>query len=181
MRGKIYKMISEHTEEIYVGSTSQKLLSQRMNKHRQDYKGYLAGLLPYMTSFDIMKHDDATLILLESLECKDRDELRAREQYWIDQLKENTVNKLKAYRSEEEFKKQHNEAQKRYYEKNKEELKEKHKDYYKQYREENKEKLYAKRSVVIECECGLNTTKLHKHRHEQTQRHKDLMEKKNLE
>ena len=36
--GKIYKITSEHTNKIYVGSTCKKLLSQRLTFHRKNYK-----------------------------------------------------------------------------------------------------------------------------------------------
>ena len=44
--GKIYKIepICEHNEDdIYIGSTTKQYLSQRMDKHRSDYKRWQQG------------------------------------------------------------------------------------------------------------------------------------------
>ena len=41
--GKIYKIVSNQTDDIYIGSTCQKLLSTRLGKHRDDYKRWVEG------------------------------------------------------------------------------------------------------------------------------------------
>ena len=41
--GKIYKIVSNQTDDIYIGSTSQNLLSVRLGKHRDEYKRWAEG------------------------------------------------------------------------------------------------------------------------------------------
>ena len=40
--GKIYQIISHAGDKIYIGSTTKRLLSQRMEKHRSSYKRWNA-------------------------------------------------------------------------------------------------------------------------------------------
>jgi hypothetical protein len=37
-RGKIYKICSPHTEQIYIGSTTEKTLANRLAKHCAEYQ-----------------------------------------------------------------------------------------------------------------------------------------------
>lgn len=90
-QGKIYKIISDQTEKIYIGSTTKKLLCQRMANHRDK-----ARKKTHCTSKEIIDYGDAKIILIELFPCASLDELHAREQYHIDQNKEICVNKLKA-------------------------------------------------------------------------------------
>ena len=53
--GKIYKIVRNETKLIYIGSTSQKYLSTRLEGHKRSYKQYLKGNYPYVTSFEILK------------------------------------------------------------------------------------------------------------------------------
>ncbi len=50
--GKIYKIEPLNGEEgdIYIGSTTKELLSQRMDTHRSDYKQFLNGKQNNITS-----------------------------------------------------------------------------------------------------------------------------------
>ncbi len=41
--GKIYKIESHLGDKLYIGSTTKQYLSQRMDKHRTDYKQWLNG------------------------------------------------------------------------------------------------------------------------------------------
>ena len=57
-QGKIYKIepIVEHDEEdIYIGSTCCKYLSQRLRSHRDNYKGWKEGKKGLTTSFNIFE------------------------------------------------------------------------------------------------------------------------------
>ena len=58
-RGKLYKLISNQTEDVYYGSTIENKLTNRLAGHRNSYRGWLEGKKPYMTSFEIVKYDDA--------------------------------------------------------------------------------------------------------------------------
>ena len=127
-RGKIYKLISNQTEGVYYGSTIEDKLTNRLAKHQTGYKSWLGGKQSYITSYEIMKFEDAKIILVENYPCNTVYELTAREQYYIDNNV--CVNKYKAPTglSREE-------QQKQYY-KDHEEEKKKH---MKQYREDHEE------------------------------------------
>ena len=100
--GKIYKIISDHTDLCYVGSTCTPYLSTRMARHRSDLKSYKRGKKRLLcTSREIVKFDDAKIILIEMFPCGSKAELFARERYWIEIL--NCVNKIVPGRSDKEY------------------------------------------------------------------------------
>jgi len=106
--GKIYKIESYQTNDIYIGSTCQPLC-ERIAGHRKDYKRWKNGKCRYITSFSILDFDDAFIQLLESYPCSNKEELTARERYWIKNL--NCVNKCIPMQSPKE-------SDKKCYEKN---------------------------------------------------------------
>ena len=56
---KIYQItpIVDHEEhEIYIGSTTKTYLSQRMDKHRSDYKRWKQGKDGHIRSFDLFDY-----------------------------------------------------------------------------------------------------------------------------
>lgn len=67
--GNIYKITSNETEQIYIGSTIQPL-HKRLIQHRNKYKRYKNGTYHYLSSFEIVKYDDAIIILIENYPCK---------------------------------------------------------------------------------------------------------------
>ena len=159
-RGKIYKIISNQTNDVYYGSSVEPYLTNRLSRHKSNYKGWLNDKDYYMTSFEIIKFDDAKIILVENYQCNTKDELRSREQYYIDNF--DCVNKHKAFigSNKEEYRKKYfkeyneknkikrkayrdqnkikyTENHKKYYELNKEKLSEYHKEYVQQ----NKDKI----------------------------------------
>ena len=132
--GKIYKMVSHQTDKMYIGSTTKERLSTRMSEHRRAMKRFLKGDKTSCTSFEILKYDDAKIILLESYPCNSKDELCARERYFMDINKDFIVNKSTPLTNEE----RHN-----YYQNYQQS--EKYKQYKKEYVKKNKE-AFAKRS-----------------------------------
>jgi hypothetical protein len=95
---KIYKITSSQSGQIYIGSTTKKYLSQRLVAHKASYKRFTKGCGAKTMSYDILQYDDAQILLLEELpDCKSKDELRAREQEWIEHNKEICVNKHSAH------------------------------------------------------------------------------------
>ena len=84
--GKIYEIINDETEGKYIGSTTV-LLCKRMAEHRSNYKKYLKNGRKYITSYDILKYDSAKIVLIENYPCNSKEELEARERYWIENSK----------------------------------------------------------------------------------------------
>jgi hypothetical protein len=167
---KIYKITSLQTDRIYIGSTV-KHLWQRFSDHKTDHKRYLEGKNKFVYSSEILQFNDAKIELLESFICNNREELREREQHFINIFAEICVNKLNAYRTPEQLKQQHGDAQKAYYAKNKVRLLEEGKELTKKWREANKDKIKDKRSQKYDCECGKQSTVLHKSRHDKSAKH----------
>lgn len=154
---KIYKLISAQTPLIYIGSTYQTLYS-RMSGHRRDYNYYVVGngsdLNSKRSNLDILQYNDTRIVLIERFPCKSREEMVAREQYWIDK----TLNCVNNYRAKGLPKR---EADKVYYEANKERILQKQKDDYhnnkpkyqqksKDCRERNKEAIKIAKKIDYE-------------------------------
>jgi len=130
--GKIYKIISNHTDLIYIGSTTQ-TLAQRKQKHRNKNN---------CSSIEILQYDDARIILIELFSCNCKEELTAREQYYMDKFRAdgfNLVNNNRAIgRDIERKRKKTNEWTKR----NKEVRKEYMKNYGKINKKNQQERIY---------------------------------------
>lgn len=109
---KIYCLRSHQTDDVYYGSTATKL-SKRLSGHKGKYKGYMNNTYHYVSSFEIIKYDDAYIELVETYPCDTLDELRKREGEIIRANK--CVNKKNEGRDVKE-------AQKEYKEKHKERL-----------------------------------------------------------
>lgn len=176
--GKIYKITSEHTDKIYVGSTCKKLLSQRLASHSSEYKNWKNGKSNYISAFELFELGLVQITLLEACPCETKDELLSKERYYIEKYKDSIVNKRIPITTSEEKK----EIKKKYYEANKEHVNETHKKYYeankehfsethKKYYEANKEKILEAYKKKYICLCGVEITIAHKPKHEKTIKH----------
>lgn len=96
--GKLYKLKTAVSPLIYVGSTTKEYLCQRQSNHKANWKRYKAGKGNYISAFDLFDLGDVEIILLENFPCNSKDELHAREDYWIQQNKAICVNKNGAVR-----------------------------------------------------------------------------------
>jgi group I intron endonuclease len=86
-KSKIYKIINDVNDEIYVGSTIRSLC-RRMESHRRDHTDEKRR--PNSKLFKLMREigtKQFKIILIENYACQNKEELRAREQYYIDLLK----------------------------------------------------------------------------------------------
>ena len=184
-QGKIYMIESASTGLVYYGSTCLSELSKRLSKHKENYNYYKKhGKGDYLTSFKVLDQPDYKIVLVEEYPCDHKQQLIAREAYFI--RNHPCVNKVIPDRTIQEYNKQYYETRmehfkeyrKDYYEQNKEVFLEKAKEYRqlegncekakqyaKQYRQANKQKLMERDSVQIECECGKIYTRRHKSRH----------------
>ena len=136
LNGKIYKLTSSHTSDIYIGSTIMTLTS-RFSNHKKSND---------TTASHILKYDDVKIELLEAYPTTSQYLLLSRERYWIEKL--NCVNYSFPTRTQQEYKNDNKDKIKQYREDNKEiikkyrdEHKTEAKEYNKKYREDNKEKI----------------------------------------
>ena len=91
-KGKIYKIYNFITDDIYIGSTTQ-LLSQRMAKHRHNSKYDSYQSIKLYKCFHEHGIDNFNIELVENCDCNNKEELNAREGYYIRELKP-TLNKV---------------------------------------------------------------------------------------
>jgi hypothetical protein len=135
-RSKVYKITSG--DLTYIGSTTSLTLSKRLAEHVSDCKRWKKGTRRFTSSFTLIETGQYEITLVELCPCNSKDELTARERYWIENIP--CVNKFIPGRTDHEW-----------YEANKEYLIEKQKVYReankidilkkaKEYREANAEK-----------------------------------------
>ena len=144
--GKIYKLVCNKTGLVYVGSTCQRLLSQRLSGHVRSYKHWKKDKTnAYTTSFKIIEGGDYYMELLEAVTCSSFDELAKKERHYIESI--DCVNKFIPARKSQEYR-----------EVNKEKIKVNKKQYYM----DIKEKLSAK-VKCSKCSCEVRKDSLLRH------------------
>ena len=175
---RIYKIVSDQTEDVYVGSTIQPLYA-RIHGHKKDMiKGH------YCSSHEIMKHGDYRIVLIENYPCDSNEQKLGREYYWIKEYRRQCINivnkqcpgrnikqwyednrdeilaKAKEYR--ENNRDEISAKSKEYRESNRDEISERKKDYYKNSRdklalkqkkqyESNRDQILAKQKAYGEA------------------------------
>ena len=74
--GNIYKIVSDSTDKIYIGSTI-KTLEKRLSEHESYYKTWIDSdfKYSYCTSYEILKYGDYKIILIKQINIRDRIEL----------------------------------------------------------------------------------------------------------
>jgi hypothetical protein len=182
---KIYKIVDNTSDKVYIGSTCHKYLSQRLQKHLQNYRRYERGLERYVTSYSILKNNDYDIILIENVNCETVDQLKARERYHIENTP-NCVNRNVPTRSDKEWHQQmYNknketilEERKQYYEENKEQIRERVNAYYHNNKEKRNEKHREWSKQTFECECGSTVRISGKSSHCKTKKHLNFISNK---
>ena len=178
---KVYKIWSTQGDKIYVGSTTKQYLSQRMDKHRSDYKRWKNDKTHLITSFKLFEEyglDNCFIELLEAKEFKSKDELAQLEGKYIRELE--CVNRCKSGRTRKE-------QRQIYYEDNKELISEQKKKYNeinkekisqqrKQFTLDNKERLLEQAKQKIDCVCGSIVRISDKARHNKSIKHCKFIE-----
>jgi len=171
--GKVYKIITNNPNEpCYVGSTAQPYLSNRMADHISSYRTWIksdkkARKIMSFELFDKYGVENCKIILLESVNAKSKDELRQKEQEFINKL--NCVNERRAYCTFEERRKEAtiwmNEKYIPFHKEDKAK-------YDAGYRIKNMEKLKTSRKQKYRCmTCNYELTCNKKSRHDRTKLH----------
>ena len=146
-KGKIYSIRSHQTDDIYIGSTTQSLY-ERLRGHTRDFNCWKNGEHHYVSSYEILKYDDAYIELIEEHPCQNKDQLRKKEGETI--RANDCVNKVIPGRTQKEYREENkeelNKISKKYYEEHKEEMLKKNKEY----REDNKEEIRKQRKKYRE-------------------------------
>ena len=191
--GKIYKLVSEQTDKIYIGSTCLKNLKSRLYQHRANLKEYNTDntKYDYVTSFELVKYKDCQIILLELVNVSTKAELLIRETYYFNTMN-NIVNKIAPYRTDEDKKKYHenyrennreliNNKAKLYRENNLQKMADRDKKYYEQNKDiinQKKKEKYQKNKQIIKEKSKLyyelNKDSIKKKRNDEYQHKKHM-------
>jgi len=142
--GKIYKIVSDLTDMIYIGSTVQPLY-KRHHSHIRNFKR------KQCKSTELIKLGETRIELIEDYPCERKEQLNAREGYYIRLYKDICVNVRIEGRTKQEYIEDNKvkiaEIQKQYHESHKEKIAEREK----QYREANKQKIAEKSKQYYEA------------------------------
>lgn len=102
MKGLIYKITSNSTDRIYIGST-ENTLEKRLSQHKSKYNIYLSGRGKYLSSYEILRLGDYDIELIEEYEFETKKDLLKREGFYIKQNIDITVNKVIPTRTKSEY------------------------------------------------------------------------------
>ena len=181
--GKIYMIMTENSNDIYIGSTTQ-TLEARLEEHESRFRRGVK----YYSSYEILKQGNYKIVLIKNFACNSKIELETEETKFQKDLV--CVNNRLARMTEEE-KRQYN---KQYKIDNKEKIKQQRKQYridnkesikqynianiekIKQYRIDNKERLKHYKSEKFGCVCDGKYTRGHKSKHLKSKKHLDYLE-----
>ena len=141
--GKIYKIVDNKSDMIYVGSTC-KTLEQRIKSHISNYKNYKAGKYHNISSFKILENNNYKIELVKLYPCVNNQELELQEGNIIKEYKNeklNVVNKCIVGQTKA------------------------------QYRQSNNKHINEKANQKHNCQCGGSFSNKNKSRHEKSKKH----------
>jgi hypothetical protein len=177
--GKIYKIECSITGEIYIGSTCEPTLARRLAKHMDSYKSWKGGKGGKVTCYDMIERGNYKIMLVENVICNSKDELRAREGYYIKEYKlvDKCVNRKIEGRTHKEYKQDNKDKidiqNKLYAINHREEISIKQV----KYRKDNAGALKEQSSAPFVCECGGKCRHGDKARHFRTLKHLKFLDK----
>lgn len=170
MEYKIYQIVCNETDEVYIGKTTQ-TLGERLRQHRLNSNS--------TNSKQIILRGDYVMSQID--ECDTEEESIELEAFYIRNT-DNCVNINIPGRTKKEYYEENKDEilikRKEYYDENKDEIKERDKKYY----EENKDKILIKNEerskVKYTCKCGSIIRKDSKAKHEKTLIHLNYINSK---
>ena len=168
--GKIYKLVNDVDDEVYIGSTIY-TLNDRFCKHKWDATSRENGKSKLYNHMNNLGYEHFKIDLIEDYPCNNKYELEARESELIKKF--GTLNIRIEDRTPEERRDKKNEYQKKYREQNKNKIK--------LYYERNKEMINEKKREKITCSCGVQICKENLSRHQRTPKHKEAIKTMELE
>ena len=154
--GKIYQLLNNVNDEVYIGSTTQPLC-KRLYCHKSHSKEY--GTSKLYQSMRTIGKDNFYIELIELYPCNSKEELSAREGHFI--RERGTLNQIIAGRTRNEYlidNKEHIKEQKKQYDENRKEQAKQYVEAHKEhiaermnkYREDNKEHLKERNKQFYE-------------------------------
>lgn len=147
--GRVYKLTSEHTDKIYIGSTT-KPLDKRFYVHTKYYEYHLLrNNFDKMTAFELLCFPDCKIELLEEIQFDNKELLLQKEGEYIKQYINVCVNKNRAGRTKEVYYIDNLNNFKSYYLRNKERIA----NYYQANKEQKKQyqRMYERNKRLIQA------------------------------
>lgn len=177
--GKIYRLVCNITGLNYYGSTCQPLHKRKMD-HKYKYNDYLKKTCETnYSSFKIIEGGNYDIILVEEFKCENKNQLEARERYFIENNE--CINKNIPTRTLKEYLEVNKDTilkkKKEHYEANKEELLKKNKEY----REANKEAISKHRKEYQKEYRQKNKDIVNQKKREYHEKNKDIVNQKQRE
>lgn len=179
-KSKVYKLVCNLTGLVYVGSTVCPLYKRKW-EHGCVAKRYQeeGGDYPYMTSVEVAKNGDFDIVLLEEVQCENKEQLHRKEREWIERL--DCVNKHIPTRTSTEW-----------HQINKERIATYHRNHYqlhhsdrimkrRQYYQANREEVLAKQKTPYCCPCGSVVRRSDKAAHKKSLKHREWQERVSME
>ena len=185
--GKIYKILNSENDDVYIGSTCQKL-SKRMTNHRTNAKRGINHLL-YQKMRDIGENK-FYIELVEEYPCSSLEQLNKREGEWIREMA--TLNEKVAGRTKQEYANDNreikNQKAREHYQENREQEIERSRNNYqrdrerinerhKKYNEEHKEEIQAYRDSRKEEKTQYNKSYYKENKEQSYSKHKEWIAK----
>lgn len=174
--GRIYKLVCNITGKTYYGSTTRTRLSDRLSEHKSGYRRWKLGQCNKVMSFDIIENDNFDIVLVEEFPCDNKDQLHARERYYIENNE--CINKYIFGQTNKEYQEKNKEKIKAYLKeyniKNNERLTQQKREYW----VKTKDTRNKARSERIECECGSVIRIGDKAKHSKIKKHLDFIKNK---
>ena len=180
---KIYKIVNDVNKKFYIGHTVNSL-SKRIYQHRNEKREENKCMVKNIG----VNLNECSIILVENYPCKDVDEARKRERFYIEKYKDEgleIINKHIPGRTKKEY------AQlsivkikkKNYYHKTKDKPEniERTKTNSKKHYEKNKLEIQKYRNEKITCECGAICSRGQISIHKKTKKHQVYMFLKDIE
>ena len=184
-KAKIYQIINDVSDDIYIGSTCQPL-SKRMAEHRTSMRSKRDSHIKRYQKMEEIGVEHFIIELIEETPCENIEQLRAIEGKYIRKL--GTKNSQVAGRTSsdfcKEFKERYYPQKKIYKENNRERINEKSKDYYKEKKEticeNNRQRYNGITSVKMTCDvCGTVHNKKNKPLHLRSKKHQEALKNPN--
>lgn len=182
---KIYKLINDKDDMVYVGHTCQAILAQRKSHHKN--KSYRCPTRKVYKHLNEIGWEQVSIVLLEDYPCETEDQAIAREKSWYEKFeKSKLLNTYRPQRTIEEHREEDRERAKTYRVINAEKIKKARKIHRennkellnmrnKQWREDNKEYMKQKQKEYQQkklqervrcelCDCEIAWTSMPLHR-----------------
>ncbi len=189
---KVYKIVNDIDDKIYVGSTRNEL-RKRFNEHKANYYRYLRGeSTKYISSykmFDTYSIACCHIILLSEFEVENREQMMQHERRFFDKYKSCIVNINRSYVTDSESKEKERIFNKAYRDTHKDNIKaqrkirrvvesDKVREVSRIYRETNKDKIAKQRATKYVCDCGTTCSVSNRSAHNKTAKHLKLTKEK---